>query len=261
MTSPPKAVIHINFMPEVLLFEPRRIWTALSRAEKSGKIGPLIRKNLQQELGPTAIHLATRNYIIRAALNQLKQRFAKLGNLIPDRWIKKDELRVIGNKHIFEERDYLLLAIDSFLFEIRAYLELLAKFTNAMYCNIGQKPPAIAVLSDKRKVVIRTRTGKFNSHAFLLFLNDRFSLPANWYDFLTLHRNFFTHEAAPYIAIEDRLLMPPEYDLIIMRANIHEFAKANPKDYFRLSECQKVVQGLKKLASRAQEDLVARLET
>jgi hypothetical protein len=74
------------------------------------------------------------------------------------------------------------------------------------------------------------------------------------------HRNFFTHEASPYIAIEDRLVIPPEYDLIVMRTNIREFKTAAPADYFRLSECARVVEGLKKLTKQMQEELTKKLE-
>jgi hypothetical protein len=256
----PKAVIHINFMPEELLFEPRRIWTALDRAEKRGTIDPLTREHLLASLGNLAIHLATRDYMIRAAVRQLQQRFQKLGSLIQDKWIEKEAVRIVGSKEISVERDHLLVAVDSFLFEFRAYLELLAKLVYQLHCGIGHSPPKSGNLSTGRRINICTSDGRLLAHNFLLFLCDRLSLPTEWYAFLVKHRNFFTHEASPYVAVEDRLVVPSEYDLIVMRTNIQDFATAARGDYFRLSECVQVVEGLRLLSRKTQEDLIEKLE-
>jgi len=61
---PPKAVIHINFLPEVLLFDPRRVWTALGRAEAKGAVKSGTREKIERELGQTAIWLAQRDYVL-----------------------------------------------------------------------------------------------------------------------------------------------------------------------------------------------------
>jgi hypothetical protein len=104
------------------------------------------------------------------------------------------------------------------------------------------------------------KRGKVKTHNFLRYLCEHLSCSEQWYLFLSEHRNFFTHDGAPYIAIEDRLMIPAEFDFLIMRTNIHDFGAADPRDYFRLSELQQVVNGVKKVARAAQGDLVNLLE-
>jgi hypothetical protein len=70
--TPPRAVIHINFLPEVLLFDPRRIWTALGRAELNSALKPGTRKRIEPELGPMIIWLVQRDYLLRTAVEVLK---------------------------------------------------------------------------------------------------------------------------------------------------------------------------------------------
>lgn len=82
----------------------------------------------------------------------------------------------------------------------------------------------------------------------------------DWYLFLNAHRNFFTHEGAPYCAIEDRMVRPPEFDLLVMKANIHDFASADPSDYFRISECPSVIEGLRSLSAGVQGYLIDALK-
>jgi hypothetical protein len=165
MSTAPQIVIHINFLPEELLFEPRRIWTALSEAERRGTIDSATKERLLFNLGGTAIHLATRDYMVRAA-KSLQQHFQRLGNLIDGRWIERDSIRVIGSKEISVERDFLLLAVDSFLFEFRAYLELLAKFVHELYCRTGQAPLHVVTYRQASEFASTKRTESFRRTVF-----------------------------------------------------------------------------------------------
>ena len=262
----PKAVIHINFLAEILLFDPRRIWTALSRAESTGIVNPGTTQTVQNDLGPTAVCLAQRDYVLRMAVNVLKESVSSLAGRIPDPWtIPEVEsggilYRVVSGKEIFKDREKALLAVDSILFEFRAYLELMAKFVFGVLKGIGHAPPPQKRIASGQLLTIVTKKGEFKAHNFLLYLCDQLSLDTGWYGFLVKHRNFFTHEGAPYIAIEDRMVRPPEFEFIVMRVNIHDFAKVGTEDYFRLSEFTNIVTGLKELSAKAQEHLVALLE-
>lgn len=60
MASPPKSVVHINFIAGALLFDPRHIWTALNEAALAGKMPPSLPQELGARLGAAAIHLGTR---------------------------------------------------------------------------------------------------------------------------------------------------------------------------------------------------------
>ncbi len=83
----------------------------------------------------------------------------------------------------------------------------------------------------------------------------RLQASTDWYMFLIAHRNFFTHEAAPYCAIEDRLTFPAEYDLLSMRT-ILDFTVADPEDYFRVSDSAEVVSGVRRFGAAVQGHLL-----
>src|ERR1700724_3864946 len=84
MSTAPKAVIHINFLPGELLFDPRPMWSALNNAVRRGKFPTVLSQQLGQQLGGTAIHLGTRDYIMRAALRELKAATLAIRELIPN---------------------------------------------------------------------------------------------------------------------------------------------------------------------------------
>jgi len=264
MTYAPKSVIHINFMPNVLRFEPRRVWTALQKAEELGKLTTAQRVAIASQLGRTAIHMASRDYVITVAVTALKRALQRLARLIPENVPEKNQdgnkYRVVQSKALEIQRDRVLLAVDSFLFEFRSYLELLAKFVFGILKGINLAPSGKQLLSSGESVLVTDRKQKLKSHDFLLYLCDQLKVSRTWYDFLVFQRNFFTHSGAPYIAIEDRLMLPTEYDFLVMRENIHQFQSADPKDYFRLSEFKNVMDGLTQFTGAAQHYLVTLLE-
>lgn len=258
MSSAPKAVIHINFLPGELLFDPRPIWSALYSAALTGRLPTLLPQQLGEELGGTAIHLGTRAYIMRAALRELKAAILAIRNLATN----ATEVNSIPNTRVLSgsgaegARDLALLAIDSFLYEFRSFLDLMAKFAYGILTGIGGQPTAEQQLSTGKTVKVADKKGRLRPHDFLLYLCDKLQVSTDWFIFLSAHRNFFTHDAAPYCAIEDRQTVPAEYDLLIMRTNILDFTAADPKDYFRVSECAAVVTGVRQLGSAVQKHLV-----
>ena len=54
--------------------------------------------------------------------------------------------------------------------------------------------------------------------------------------------------------------VPHQYDLLIMRTNILDFSTADPKDYFRISECAAVATGLRRFGPVVQKHLVDLLQ-
>jgi hypothetical protein len=258
MSSAPKAVIHINFLPGALLFDARPIWSALNNAARTGKVPALLPQQLGNALGGTAIHLGTRDNIMRAAHRELKAATQAIINLVPYA-IEIDRIphtRVLSGSSAEDARDSLLLAVDSFLYEFRSFLDLMATFAYGILTGIGKQPTAKQQLSTGKTVKVADKKGKLRPHDFLLYLCDRLHVSTNWYIFLCAHRNFFTHDAAPYCAIEDSQTVPAEYDLLIMRTNILDFTTADPEDYFRVSECRAVITGVHQLGAALQQHLV-----
>ena len=57
------------------------------------------------------------------------------------------------------------------------------------------------------------------------------------------------------------MVRPPEFDLIIMKSNIHDFRTANPSSYFRVSECRAVVENIVALSTSMQKSVIDALIT
>jgi hypothetical protein len=257
MSPAPQAVIHINFLPGELLFDARPIWTALNTATSKGKV-PTLPKELGEELGGTAIHLGTRDYMMRAALRELNASTKAIWDFVPSA-IEVGcvpNTRVMKGRAVEDARDRVLLATDSFLFECRSFLDLVARFTYAMLTGLRKQPAAKQRLLTGQTVRLVERGGRLRPHDFLLFLCDQLHVPSDWFVFLSSHRNFFTHKATPYCAVEEIRSVPAEYDLLIMRTNILDFSTSDPKDYFRISECAAVATGLRRFGLAVQKHLV-----
>lgn len=259
MRQPPRAVIHINFMPEELPFEPRRVWTALNAASQSGRITTKCSEELQRQLGETAIHIGTRALLMSLATKELKTGMSQLCDAVPDAWLPPlaPNYRVLGSEAVYALRDRVLLAIDSFVFEFRAFFDLVVKFAFSFLAGIGPSPPKTALLPNGKKLLLIKKNGELRTHDCVLYFCDLLKVSPEWFEFLATHRNFFTHAAAPYCAVEDRQMIPAEYDLLIMRKNIHDFVSADPKEYFRASEFAGVIAGVREFSSAIEKHLIA----
>lgn len=262
MAGSPKAVVHVNFLPTVLVFDARPIWSAVLRASREKRLPADAMERISGAWGNTAIHLATRDGIMRVAVRELKAGTSALCDLVPVTLSIETlrQLPPLNGKEAENARDLVLLAVDSFLYEFRAFLELLAKFCYGVLSDIGKVPPQKHCLTSGREVTIKNGSGKMQPNAFLLYLCDQLKVPVLWYEFLTKNRNFFTHQGAPYCAVEHLLEFPPAYDLLIMKTNILDFSTASPDDYFRASDCAKVLEGVHQLAAAAQQYLIATID-
>jgi hypothetical protein len=259
---PPRSVIHINFVPYDLAFDTGPIWTELRDAVGRNGLGTTTADRLRKKYGKTAEHLATRHYLMKQAVGELKSALVDICSQVPDQWFDVPvEDRALKGAACERARDRVLLAIDSFLFEFRSYLDLLAKFVHGVLVAINRGPFRTERLASGKSVEIMGNGGKLKPYNFLLYLVDVLSIPTDWLSFLVVQRNFFTHEGAPYCAIEDRLERPPVYDLIIMKTNIIDFTKADPDSFFRVSECQLVVDGIRALSAATQDYLQKALRT
>jgi hypothetical protein len=205
-----------------------------------------------------AIHLGTRDYMLRAAIRELNAATKAILDFVSTAVDVRSipNTRVMRGRAVEEARDRVLLATDSFLYECRSFVKLLARFTYEMLVGIRKKPAPKQQLSTGQTVTLIDRGGKLRTHDFLLFLCDQLQVAADWFLFLSTHRNFFTHKATPYCAVEETRSSPAKYDLLIMRTNILDFSAADPKDYFRISEFSAVGTGLRRLGGAVQKRLV-----
>ena len=112
----------------------------------------------------------------------------------------------------------LLVDINSFLAEIYSGLDLVEKLGKKVLRQVVKKP----IQGSLVKAVLEAN-GK----------------PLEWFNQLEDWRHHFTHSGTPWIAV--CLDREPEYDLLIMKSNVHDFTNADT--YFRLSELDQVRKG------------------
>jgi hypothetical protein len=247
----PHSVIHINFVVGPQIFDARPIWTVL----RASSLPVPEREKLVAELSEASLSIATRGILLGTAITELKGALHSLYAL-PDLLLA---MHVVGGRDVERQRDRVLLFADSVVFEFRSYLDLIAKFSYDLLVSIGKTPTPKPTLSSGVVLSLLGKRSELRRNDFLLYLGDILGQPADWYIFLNTHRNHFTHEAAPYCAVE---LIPgprPAFDVLITKKNITDFGKAKPEDYFRVSDLQKVVTGTMQFAGAVQNYLVAQV--
>lgn len=236
MKAAPSSVIHINFVPGAIVFDARPIWTALNGAVKEGRISSALCEEVQQDFGQKAIHLGTKHALLALTIEDIRDAQLKIAVLLDKTPVESHMgYRVVSGQDWEKARDRVLLATDSFLFEFRSFLELLADFVYGILSALGKKPADSQTIGSERLDLV-SKNGELRSHNFLRYMCHLLALDTGWYEFLSRHRNFFTHEGCPYCAIEDLTGGQQRLDILIMLSNIHDFQKANPAEYFRLSE-------------------------
>src|ERR1039458_3488104 len=97
MHTPPKSVIHINFVVGALIFDARPIWGALRAAGQKGRISSQVSESIQRQFGRTAIHLGTRHYLLKVAAEELSAALSETYKLVPAQGVTTvDGFRVVG---------------------------------------------------------------------------------------------------------------------------------------------------------------------
>lgn len=125
----------------------------------------------------------------------------------------------------------LLIDINSFLSEVYSGLDLVEKLGKKIFRKIVRKP-----VQDSLVRAVLEAKGK----------------SLEWLDKLEDWRHHFTHGGTPWIAV--CLDREPEYDLLIMKSNVHDFN--NAEAFFRLSELDQVRKGFIKAIMLVQQHIV-----
>jgi hypothetical protein len=266
--SEPQSVIHIKFDARNLLFNPALVWGELRKAVQAGKLSQAAEANLKEQYSDIALSIVTRSDLMRVATQELNTSRKELFDSLPPSAPRLPDSNdcIVSNENIIAARDRVLLHTDSVFFEFRSYLEFLAKFVYGILQGVHEAPAPKQTLSSGETIQLVTPKGIVITHNFLLFLCDQ--LPASagaphvcadWFIFLSGNRNLFTHGVAPYCAIEERNGSGRRFDVLIMRKNILDFKTAMPSDYFRISDLQRVVQGVKDVSLVAQSYVMKKI--
>ena len=185
-------------------------------------------ENLDQYFIKLSYHISTRLETLPIICERLNDGF----NSIMDICKEKIEHINISSKNengyvleIDEKVKYsMILDIDSFLFEINSCLELIKKLIKKIYSLVDHKIDNI----DEEVKQLLIKKGQ----------------DIEWYRLLDSERNFFIHEGTPFFAIDYTNHTIGQYDILIMKDNIHSFDQK--KKYYRLSEFSKILNGFHK---------------
>lgn len=207
----PTQVRHIRFEPTHLLFDARHVFNAINAAKQRGAIKPSKQLNkLEYELGQISLYLATRANILKTAIEAMNHHMEELIEIVrtatepPEYAISVQDSVVYG----------LLLNMDSFFFEAKAFEEALRKF----FLNVAKR---LLTYSPK---VAEEMYEKISSQAGVV--NEE-----PWSRFLFRVRMKFIHNAAPWIVVDVSRSEKGVFDFLILSENIKDFALASPDSF------------------------------
>jgi hypothetical protein len=211
------------------------IWSSVIDAVNKGKISSLPSK--VYEMG---VYISTRLNILPRIITRLNAEVAELYALAETHHEERHVFTKTKKGYAFRVNNNLkyniICDIDSLLFEINSVCELMTKLFESLYSHAG-KP------IEKKKVGLKIKS-----------IIENAKQNTSWFVNLTGHRNFFIHEAAPYIAI-DISGGTGNYELLIMKENLKNFK--NKDKFLKLSELNEIVQGFINAKPIIQDDLVS----
>jgi hypothetical protein len=207
----PTLVRHIQFEPTYLLFDARHVFNAINAAKEKGAIKLSKRLDkLEAELGQISLYLATRANILKTAVEAMNHHMEELIEIVrkatapPECAIRVPDSVVYG----------LLLHMDSFFFEAKAFEEALRKFfLNVAKRLLNYSPKA----AEKNYEEIASQSGVVNEEP--------------WSRFLFRVRMKFIHNAAPWVVVDVSRSEKGVFDFLILSENIKDFALASPDSF------------------------------
>lgn len=210
------------------------IWNSVNNAVQKGKI-----TYLPSEVYELGVYISTRLNILPRIVTRINDEVIELFKLAESHeeshvFTKTTEGYALRIDNDLKYR--ILCDIDSLLFEINSVCELMSKLFASLYSHAG-KPLRKKMIGLKIKSIIENANQN-----------------PSWFSTLAGHRNFFIHEAAPYIAI-DISGGTEKYELLIMKEHLKIFE--NNDKFIKLSELNEIVQGFMKAKPIIQNDLAS----
>lgn len=208
----PRSVIHIDFNPQNVLFNPALVWGELRKVVEADKLSAATEGALKEKFSDIALSIVTRSDLMRLAINELDTSLNELFTSVPPDAprLPGSNDRIVNSENVTAARDRVLLHTDSVFFQFRSYLEFVAKFVYGILEGIQKAPAPKQTLSSGNTVSLIGSNGNVITHNFLAFLCDQPptsgnapQVSARWFSFLSGDRNLFTHGVAPYCAIEE----------------------------------------------------------
>ncbi|WP_019007843.1 hypothetical protein [Cohnella laeviribosi] len=184
-----------------------------------------------------SMSIAIRLDLIGRLLQRLSRHFSEIEKYIVD---VKDEYIFTQSKDGFalrideELKLDLLIDIDAFLFEVNSCCELLGQYMYELYSALGISISKENIGITQAKIL---KEKKINT---------------SWFRKLDESRNFFIHNAAPYIAID--VTKNESKNLIIMKENLKNFT--DQRKYITITTLVEIREGFRSSLPIFQEHLI-----
>lgn len=210
--------IHINVSrgdPWVL-----PIWNSVNNAIKKGTV-----KEIPKKLSEQAIYITVRLNMLPRIWSRIEKEVIKLIAALGSR-TEKHEFSSKKEGCAFTIDDdlqyWLLIDIDSLLFELNSLCELMTHFFKKLHSLSGVAMPEKGAVPSIKRVLKKAGQDSL------------------WFENLCKHRNFFIHNAAPYIAVDISPTIKNK-DVLVMKENLRDFTD-NDK-FIRLSQIEEIMKG------------------
>ncbi|MEF7438279.1 hypothetical protein V4V36_13565 [Paenibacillus lautus] len=184
-----------------------------------------------------SMSIAIRLDLISRLLQRITQHLGGLNEYLKDvneEYIYTQEKEGFALFIVDELKLDILIDIDAFLFEVNSCCELLGLYMYELFIALG-------ISIEKKQIgMIQAK-----------ILKDK-KVDATWFRKLDGSRNFFIHNAAPYIAID--ITDNKNQNLIIMKENLKTFT--DPTKYITLTTLVEIREGFKNALPVFQDHLI-----
>lgn len=233
----PKSVVHIDFQPIWSLFDARPIFKSMDDARGRGALRT--KPKIESKLSEICLHLATRANILRMAVERLNRHMEEAIDIVRKAHASTPALVELPDQTVYG----LLLYLDSFFFEAKAFEEHLHSFFVKVLQHICGDAPEVA---REKYAKISLQCGSVDS--------------VSWKEFLYRIRRVFIHLAAPWVAVDTSKSERGIFDFLIMAENLHDFSTASKDSFFlAIRDMNLLWMALQRMAETCEDYLAERI--
>ena len=223
--------VHIQYMAGDPWILP--IWSAVHAAVVRGAS-----TQPTEEMRELGLHLSTRLTMLLRIYRRINEGSTAIRSFVATRQ-PHHESTPTHEGYAFDLDDDLkfnfLLDLDSLLFELNSVCDLITHLFELLYSHAGRPLPTMPAGRAIRSVLAAA------GH------------DTDWFRDLDTHRNFFSHNGAPYFAVD--LSGPAGYDLLIMKKNLRTFEDKTA--FLRLSALEAMARGFETSRHVIKEHLIS----
>lgn len=197
------------------------IWASVHDAIRNGNV-----KEIPTELSEQGVYISTRLNFLPRIVSRINSEVMALVEAVTTHKLEHEFSENCEGVAFAADNDlkyYLLIDIDSLLFELNSLCELMNQFFERLHALAGTTMPKQSPGPSIKSVL------------------DKANEDSSWFVALDSHRNFFLHNGAPYVAVDISPSLINGFDVLITKENIKSFRDKHK--FLRLSDIDKIVKG------------------